>query len=70
MKLIIVVSCLLLSACATRHAPDTATWYVDCYNKQRQESLLARAEAQLSTDDVEGRRRIRRLFWDLQKECR
>ncbi len=70
MKLIIVVSCLLLSACATRHAPDTATWYADCYNKQRQESLLARAEAQLSTDDVEGRRRIRRLFWDLQKECR
>ncbi len=70
MKLIIVVSCLLLSACATRHAPDTATWYADCYNKQRQESLLARAETQLSTDDVEGRRRIRRLFWDLQKECR
>ncbi len=70
MKLIIVASCLFLSACATRHAPDTATWYADCYNKQRQESLLARAEAQLSSDDVEGRRRIRRLFWDLQKECR
>lgn len=70
MKLIIVAICLSLSACATRHVPDTSTWFADCYNKQRQESLLAQAEAQLSPDDFEGRRRVRRLFWDLQKECR
>jgi hypothetical protein len=70
MKLAIVAFCLCVSACATRHAPNTATWYADCYNKQKQEALLARAEAQLSSDDFEGRRRIRKLFWELQRECR
>lgn len=70
MKSIAVAFCLCLSACATRHAPDTTTWYADCYNKQQQEALLARAEAQLAADDLVGRRRIRKLFWDLQRECR
>lgn len=70
MRLIIVAFCLCLTACATRHAPDTANWYADCYNKKHQEALLARAEAQLSLDDYEGRRRLRKMFWDLQKECR
>ena len=70
MKLIAVALCLCLSACATRHAPDITTWYADCYNKQQQEALLARAEAQLAADDLVGRRRIRKLFWDLQRECR
>ena len=70
MKYITVGFCVLLSACATRHAPVTTSWFADCYNKKRQETLLAQAEAQLSADDIEGRRRIRRLFWDLQKECR
>jgi hypothetical protein len=69
MKLLIVLVCLIVSACATRHAPDTSTWYADCYNKKHQESLLARSEAQLSADDIEGRRRIRQIFWNLQKEC-
>jgi hypothetical protein len=69
MKLLTVVCCLLVSACATRHAPDTTSWYADCYNKQRQESLLVRAETQLAADDLVGRRRIRKLFWDLQKAC-
>lgn len=69
MKLLIVSVCLIVSACATRHAPDTSSWYADCYNKQHQESLLARSEAQLSADDIEGRRRIRQIFWNLQKEC-
>ena len=70
MKLVIVAFCLCLSACATRHAPDTSAWFADCYNKQKQELLLAQAEAQLSASDTEGRRRIRKLFWDLQKECK
>lgn len=70
MKYIIVAVCVLLSACATRHAPDTSAWFADCYNKKRQETLLAQAEAQLSPDDLEGRRRVRRMFWDLQRECR
>lgn len=70
MKKIIVAFCLCLSGCATRHAPDTSTWFADCYNKKRQETLLAQAEAQLSADDYEGRRRVRRLFWDLQKDCK
>lgn len=70
MKLVIVVLCLCISACATRRVPDNSTWFADCYNKQRQESMLAQAEAHLSSGDVEGRRRIRKLFWDLQKECR
>lgn len=69
MKSVIVFACLFVSACATRHAPDTSSWYADCYNKQHQEALLARAEAQLPTDDVGGRRRIRQIFWNLQKEC-
>jgi hypothetical protein len=60
----------LLSACATRHAPDTTAWFADCYNKQRQEQLLAQAESQLSNDDLNERRKIRQKFWDLQKECR
>lgn len=70
MKLLILGLCVFVSACATRHAPDTGSWFADCYNKKRQETLLAQAEAQLSADDLEGRRRIRRMFWDLQKECR
>jgi hypothetical protein len=70
MKLAIVIVCLCLSACATRHVPDNSTWFADCYNKQRQEAMLARAESQLSSSDIEGRRRIRKLFWSLQKECR
>lgn len=70
MKQLVVIAGLMLSACATRHAPDTASWFVDCYNKQKQEAMLARAEAQLAVDDVAGRRRIRKMFWDLQKECR
>ena len=70
MKLIVVTLCLCLSACATRHVPDSTTWYADCYNKHHQEALLARAEAQLPSDDINGRRRIRKLFWDLQKECK
>jgi hypothetical protein len=70
MRSVIVAWCLLVSACATRHVPDTSAWFADCYNKQRQEALLARAEAQLSLDDNAGRRRIRQMFWNLQKECR
>lgn len=70
MKYLALALCLLASACATRHVPDTSTWFADCYNKQKQEALLAQAESQLSGDDVEGRRRVRKLFWDLQKECR
>jgi hypothetical protein len=70
MKLTIVALGLCVSACATRHVPDTTSWYADCYNKQRQEALLARAEAQLAADDIHGRRRIRKLFWDLQRECK
>jgi hypothetical protein len=70
MKRLILVVCVALSACATRHTPDTAVWFSDCYNKQRQETLLAQAEAQLSVDDLDGRRRVRQKFWDLQRECR
>ena len=70
MRYIFVAVCVMLSACATRHAPDTSAWFADCYNKKRQETLLAQAEAQLSADDLEGRRRVRRMFWDLQRECR
>jgi hypothetical protein len=70
MKLTIVIVCLCLSACATRHVPDTSAWFVDCYNKQRQEAMIAQAESQLSADDANGRRRLRKMFWDLQKECR
>lgn len=70
MKYSIVIFCLCVSACATRYVPDTSTWFADCYNKQRQEALLAQAESQLSTGDLEGRRRIRKLYWDLQKECK
>ena len=70
MKYIIVGFCVFVSACATRHVPETSSWFADCYNKKRQETLLAQAEAQLNPDDLEGRRRLRRMFWDLQKECR
>lgn len=70
MKHLILGLFVLLTACATRHAPDTGLWFADCYNKKRQETLLAQAEAQLSANDLEGRRRIRRMFWDLQKECK
>lgn len=70
MKYLIMTLCVVMSACATRHAPDTNAWFADCYNKKRQETLLAQAESQLAADDLEGRRRIRRMFWDLQKECR
>jgi len=70
MKILILALALFLSACATRHAPDTSAWFVDCYNKQRHEALLAKAESQLSADDINGRRTIRKKFWDLQKECK
>ncbi len=70
MKLVTVIVCLCLSSCATRHVPDTSTWFADCYNKQRQESMIAQAESQIPADDIQGRRRLRKIFWDLQKECR
>lgn len=70
MKYVIITATMFLSACATRHAPDTSTWFADCYNKQRQESLLAQAEAVLDPSDLQGRRRVRQLFWDLQRACR
>ena len=70
MKPAVIVVSLFLSACATRHTPDTTAWFTDCYNKQKQETLLAQAEAQLFTDDLDGRRRVRQKFWDLQRECR
>ena len=70
MKTAVIVVSLFLSACATRHTPDTTAWFADCYNKQRQETLLAQAEAQLSSDDLDGRRRVRQKFWDLQRDCR
>ena len=70
MKLAILLCAIGVSACATRHAPDTTTWYADCYNKQRQETLLARAEENLRDDDYESRRNIRRLYWKLQKDCK
>lgn len=69
MKSLIIAVCLVLSGCATRHTPNTANWYADCYNKQQQEALLARSESQISVDDIESRRRIRKMFWDLQREC-
>jgi hypothetical protein len=70
MKYTILAICVFTAACATRHSPDTTSWFADCYNKKRQETLLAQAEAQLAADDIEGRKRIRKMFWDLQKECR
>lgn len=69
MKTAVIAVSLFLSACATRHASDTTAWFTDCYNKQRQETLLAQAEAQLSADDLDARRRVRQKFWDLQREC-
>jgi hypothetical protein len=69
MKLIVVTLCLCLSACATRYVADTSTWYADCYNKQRQEAMLARAESHLRADDIQERRRVRKMFWELQREC-
>lgn len=69
MRSVIVIVCFCVTACATRHVPDTGSWYADCYNKQRQERLLAQTESSLPADDVQGRRRIRKLFWDLQKAC-
>lgn len=70
MKLAILLCVMVVSACATRHAPDTTAWYADCYNKQHQEALLARAEENLRDDDYESRRNIRRLYWKLQKDCK
>jgi len=69
MKPLTIAICFCLSACATRYVADTSAWYADCYNKQRQEAMLARAESQLKSDDIHGRRRIRKLFWELQREC-
>lgn len=69
MKLLTIVLCLCISGCATRYVADTSTWYADCYNKQRQEAMLARAESQLKSDDIQGRRRVRKLFWELQQQC-
>jgi len=70
MKTVICLIPLLLGACATRHAPDTTAWFTDCYNKQKHETLLAQAEAQLSADDLVERRKIRQKFWNLQKDCK
>jgi hypothetical protein len=70
MKLAILSCVIVVSACATRHSPDTTAWFADCYNKQRQEAFLARAEENLRDDDYESRRNIRRLYWKLQKDCK
>jgi len=70
MKHLIVAISMLSTACATRHTPDTSSWFADCYNKRRQETLLAQTEANLPADDLTGRRQVRKLFWDLQKACK
>jgi len=70
MKLLILSCVVMVSACATRHSPDTTAWFADCYNKQRQESLITRAESRLGDDDHEARRNLRRLYWKLQQECK
>ena len=71
MKYTILLASVFLTACATRHVPDDPTWfYADCYNKQKQEAMLARAESQLPADDLEGRRRLRTMYWNLQKDCK
>jgi hypothetical protein len=70
MKYTVIFVSIVLGACATRHAPDTSNWFADCYNKQQQETFLARAEENLRDDDYESRRNIRRLYWKLQKDCK
>jgi len=69
MKYLVVGLGILLSACATRHTPDVSNWHADCYNKPRQEKLLAEIEANLDPSDLNNRRRVRQLFWNLQKTC-
>ena len=58
MKYAVATVCLLLSACATRHVPSTATWFADCYNKRQQETLIAQAERSLDPGDLAGRRQL------------
>jgi hypothetical protein len=69
MKTIYVTLFVFLSGCATRHVPEPTTWFADCYNKTRIESMLAQSESQLSANEFEKRRKIRKVYWDLQKEC-
>lgn len=69
MKLLFFFVVLSCSACATRHMPQTDTWFVDCYNKSRIEEMLARSESHLADNDYEERRKIRKMFWELQKKC-
>ena len=70
MKKLLLLALLLLNGCATRHGMDTSAMFVDCYNKQRHETLLAQAESAISSDDILARRQLRQKFWDLQKECK
>jgi len=70
MKYFCLFGLMFLTSCATRHVPDTTTWFADCYNKQRQEAFIARAETRLSDDDYEARKSLRRMYWQLQKECK
>jgi hypothetical protein len=71
MKYLVLLLSMSVAACATRHVPDDPTWfYADCYNKQKQEAMLARAESQLASGDVDGRRRLRTMYWNLQKDCK
>jgi hypothetical protein len=58
-----------LVSCTTRYVPDTAPWFADCYNKTRIEAMLTVSEGQLSAEEFYKRRKIRKIFWDLQKEC-
>jgi len=70
MKRFVLVLTIFVSACATRHTPETNLWFSDCYNKKHQESLIARSESLLSDNDIETRRNLRRAYWKLQKDCK
>jgi hypothetical protein len=69
MKRLILGLCVLTSACATRHAADTSTWFADCYQKKALEENLAAELVVLNQNNFQGRRSNRLKYWNLQQKC-
>jgi hypothetical protein len=68
MKYAIVIVCLMMSACATRHVPDTTAYFTDCPNKKaRQADILL---ALLKTDDQGRRRQLKMQYYDFYRQCK
>jgi hypothetical protein len=68
MKYICLGLCVFVSACATRHAPDTTAYFTDCPNKKALQADILLALSK--TEDFGQRRQLKMQYYDFYKQCK